>query len=101
MRSILSMSACVAMLLTLTACSHGPWGAAKTAQPATPPAAVAKPPAAPIIPAPASTPDERLALALDHLGAKRGTRGEVLTIPDREFTHDHAKLESVAADELK
>jgi outer membrane protein OmpA-like peptidoglycan-associated protein len=101
MRSILLMSACVAMLLSLTACSHSPWGIAKTTQPATPPAAAANPAASPTIPPPEPTADERLALALDHLGAKREPRGEVLTIPDREFTHHNAKLESVAVDELK
>ncbi len=101
MRSILLMPACVAMLLALSACSYSPWGAAKTTQPATPPAAAAKPAAAPIAPQSAPTPDERLALALDHLGAKRETRGEVLTIPDREFANNHAKLGSAAAGELK
>jgi outer membrane protein OmpA-like peptidoglycan-associated protein len=101
MRSILSMSACAAMLLSLAACSHSPWGVAKSAQPATPPAAAASPAASPNAPLPAPTPDERLGLALDHLGGKREPRGEVLTIPDREFTHDHAKLDSAAVAELK
>jgi outer membrane protein OmpA-like peptidoglycan-associated protein len=101
-RWILLMPVCVATLLSLTACSHSPWGAAKTMQPSTPPAAAAKPAATPpIIPLPSPTPDDRLAVALDHLGAKREPRGEVLTIPDREFMHGHAKLESTAADELK
>jgi outer membrane protein OmpA-like peptidoglycan-associated protein len=101
MRSILLMPACVATLLSLTACSHSPWGVTQTKQPATPPAAAAKPAAPPIIPLPAPTPDDRLALALAHLGAKPGPRGEVLTIPGHEFTHGQAKLQSAAADELK
>jgi len=102
MRSILPMTACAAMLLSLAACSHSPWGAAGTVQAPTPPAAATKPAAAPpIMPLPAPAPDERMAAALDHLGARRGPRGEVLTIPDRDFTHDHTKLASVATDELK
>jgi outer membrane protein OmpA-like peptidoglycan-associated protein len=99
MRSVLLLPACVAILLSLAACSHSPSGAT-TAQPLTPPTAAVKPAAPPAPPLP-PTPDERLALALDHLGAKHETRGEVLTIPDRDFTHHHAKLESAAADELK
>lgn len=102
MRSIPLMTAGVAMLLSLGACSHGPWGVAKTAQAAAAPTAAAKPAAAqPMIPLPAPTTDERLALALDHLGAKHGPRGEVLTLADREFTHGHTKLESAATKELK
>lgn len=101
MRSALLMTAGVAMLLSLAACSHSPWGTAQAKPPATPPAAAAKPTPSPIIPLPAPTPDERLALVLDHLGAKRGARGEVLTLPDREFTRNHMKLESTASDELR
>ncbi len=99
MRSMLLMPACVALLLSLDGCSHSPWGAAQTKT--TPPAAAAKPAAPPVIPLPAPTPDERLTLALDHLGTKHGPRGEVLTLPDRDFTHSHAKLGSAATDELK
>lgn len=101
MKSILLMTAGVATLLSLTACSHSPWGAAQTTQAATPPAAAAKPAVTPIVPLPAPTLDERLALALDRLGAKRGPRGEVLTLPDREFKHGQTQLELAAADELK
>jgi len=105
MRSTYAIPAAVATLLALAACSQGPWGrsANASAPPAPPgPSATAKadtppPPTA----QPAPTPDEQLALALDHLGAKRGPHGEILTLADDEFTRDHSKLQSAAADELK
>lgn len=101
MRSILSMPACIAMLLSLTACSHSPWGGAQT-KATTPPAAAAKPTAAPaMIPLPAPTTDERLAVALDHLGAKRGPRGEVLILPGKDFPPGRAKLENAGTADLE
>ncbi len=101
MRSILSMPACIAMLLSLTACSHGPWGTAQT-KATTSPSAATKPTTAPaMIPLPAPTPDERLAVALDHLGAKRGPRGEVLTLPGKDFPPGRAKLENAGTADLE
>lgn len=98
MKSPLLMPACAAMLIALAACSHGPSGGAQATPP---PVTAASPPAGPpISPPPAPSADQRLGLALDHLGAKRGPRGEILTLADDEF-RGHAKLQAGASDKLK
>ena len=105
MRSTYAIPAAIATLLALAGCSQGPWGhsANAAAPPATPPATAMAKSATPPAPTaqPAPTPDQQFALALDHLGAKREARGEILTLADNEFTSDHSKLQATAADELK
>jgi outer membrane protein OmpA-like peptidoglycan-associated protein len=106
MKSNHLIAVCIATLMLglLPGCSKLPWGIAKAvAQPQTPAAsATAKgdaPASMKVLPTP--SPDERLALALDHLGARRGVRGEMLTLTNDEFTSNHSKLQAPAADELK
>jgi outer membrane protein OmpA-like peptidoglycan-associated protein len=104
MRSTYLMPASIATLLALAACSQGPWGSSAKASAASAHSAGASAKAdtpAPTKAQPVPTPDEELALTLDHLGAKRGSRGETLTLADDEFTSDHSKLQAPAADELK
>jgi outer membrane protein OmpA-like peptidoglycan-associated protein len=86
-------SSCAAVLLSLTACSHP---SSSLTQAAAKPAAK---PAETLAPLPAPTTDERLALALDHLGARHGPRGEVLTLSSEHLAG--AKLEPSVASELK
>jgi outer membrane protein OmpA-like peptidoglycan-associated protein len=45
-------------------------------------------------PAQSPTPDERLALALKHLGAEHGPRGEVLRLPDLSFNPGEARFKA-------
>ena len=97
MKSIFLMSASIATLLSLAACSHRAAPSAHAA-PAMPAVSAARPAAVPLL---APTPDERLAQALDRLGAKHGPRGELLTLADDEFSHGHAKLQPAAESELK
>lgn len=88
-------SSCAAVLLGLAACSH-PSGS--LGQAAAKPAAK---PAEKLAPLPAPTTDERLALALDHLGARHGPRGEVLTLSSEHLGIAGAKLEPSVASELQ
>jgi len=87
-----------AAVLALSACSHGSSSLSQAAQPA---AAPASKPAASLVPLPAPTPDERLAKALDRLGARHGARGEVLTLSSAEFGPGLTKLKANATTELQ
>ena len=92
---------CAAVLVSLAACGQGSavlTHAMRSVAPSTgdKPAAKLAP-----TPPPAPVPDGRLAQALDHLGAKHGPRGEVLTLPGEDFGPGRAKLRSSAAGELQ
>jgi OOP family OmpA-OmpF porin len=71
----------IAALVSLTGCGYWPGSSKRATEP---PRATAAPEAKALIPVPlpAPTEDERLALALDHLGAKHGTRGEIWRLTD-------------------
>jgi len=100
-RYLLASSA-AAMLLGLTACSHGSASLSQAMQPSAASSSAAKSSAnraEKLAPLPAPTNDERLALALDHLGARHGPRGEVLTLSGEHLAG--AKLQSSVASELE
>jgi outer membrane protein OmpA-like peptidoglycan-associated protein len=88
----------VAALLGLGACTHR---AEAPAQAAAPPSAALAAPIKPSAPA-APSDDERLRAALDHLGASRGARGEMVTFEDTAlFTAGSAALKPGAAGDLQ
>ncbi len=93
---------CAAMLVSLAACGHGSAAMTHATPPTAPPSAAEKPAAKPAeTPAPMPTSDERLAQALDQLGAKRGPQGEVLTLPSGDFGPGRTRLRASAASELQ
>ncbi|MBS0579660.1 MAG: OmpA family protein [Proteobacteria bacterium] len=102
MRSIPLIPAFIATLVLglLAGCSKLSLGTGKAAAP--PASATAKADAsAPMKAQPTPNPDERLALTLEHLGAKKGSRGETLTLGNDDFTSNHSKLQAPTADQLK
>lgn len=57
-------------------------------------------PPPPVSPPP-PTPDERLALALKHLGAQHGPRGEVLRLPEVSFAPGHAQFKAGTGSDMQ
>jgi len=101
---LLLASSCAAVLLALTACSHGSGSLSQAPKSPAASSSTAKSTAnsaAKLVPLPAPTTNERLALALDHLGARHGPRGEVLTLSSEHLGSGRAKLQSSVASELQ
>jgi len=103
----LLLPSCAAVLVSLAACDKGPTSLFHSMSSPAPSSAADKPAAkATAMPSPTSTapmpsPDAKLAQALDHLGAKHGPRGEVLTLPSEDFGPGPTKLRSDGATELQ
>jgi outer membrane protein OmpA-like peptidoglycan-associated protein len=95
----LSLVLCTLALFTLAGCSR--WSAAHSEAAVTPaPPRASAPEPAKLTPLPASTADERLASALDHLGAQHGMRGEILTLSDTTFAAGKATFKAGKENDL-